>query len=83
MNKIKLCLESRKTMKDHFNVEMEDISEFPLERSRDFSFWEDISYQKLKETLQTDLDVARRFCSIVRTGSPFQLGDYFYRIKSI
>jgi hypothetical protein len=71
-------------MKDSHNVEMEDISKFPLERSANFSFWEDISYKELHETIlgQLDTDIARRFCGIVRTGSPFQLDDYFYRIKS-
>jgi hypothetical protein len=71
-------------MKDSHHVEMEDISKFPLERSTNFSFWEDISYKELRETVleQIDADIARRFCGIVRTGSPFQFDDYFYRIKS-
>ncbi len=71
------------TMKDNHNVEMEDISRFPLERSTDFSFWEDISYQELEEKVLKNLgtDVARRFCGVVRTGSPFQLENYYYRIK--
>lgn len=71
-------------MKDNFNIEMEDISGFPIERSSDFSFWEEISYQELEKTIldSLDVDIAKRFCAIVRTGSPFQLEHYFYRIKS-
>ncbi|MBT3922418.1 MAG: hypothetical protein HOF21_07555 [Nitrospina sp.] len=71
-------------MKDNHNIEMEDIFEFPMERSADFSFWEAISHQELQENVldKLDTDTVRRFCGIVRTGSPFQSGDYFYRIKS-
>ncbi len=71
-------------MKDNYNIEMEDISKFSLERSADFLFWEDISYQELEKDLlvHLDNDTARRFCGIVRSGSPFQLGNFFYRIKS-
>ena len=72
-------------MKDNYNIEMEDISKFPLERSADFFFWEDISYQELQEQVLDNLDTdkVRRFCGIIRTGSPFQLNEYFYRIKSV
>jgi hypothetical protein len=71
-------------MKDKHNVEMEDISVFRLERSKDFAFWEEISFKELKENVLDSLetDQVRRFCGIVRTGSPFQLKEYFYRIKS-
>jgi hypothetical protein len=71
-------------MKDKHNVEMEDISGFPLERSFDFFFWEDISYPDLLEQVLKNLndDQAHTFCNVVRSGSFFQLGDTFYRIKS-
>jgi hypothetical protein len=71
-------------MKDKYNIEMEDISSFPLERSLDFLSWEDISYQGLVETVLIGLDddQAHRLCRVVRGGSPFKLSDYFYRIKS-
>jgi hypothetical protein len=71
-------------MKDNYNIELEDISSFPLERSLDFSFWEEVSYQELQEKVLDNLEIdkARRFCGIIRTGCPFQLNDYFYRIKS-
>ncbi len=70
-------------MKDKYNIEMEDISSFPLERSTDFSLWEDISYKDLLEQVLKDLDddKAHRFCRVVRSGSPFLLGDTYYRIK--
>lgn len=71
-------------MKDKYNIEMEDISNFSLERSKDFLFWEDIFYQDLLEQVLKNLDddKAHRFCRVVRTGSPYQLNDFFYRIKS-
>ena len=70
-------------MKDKYNIEMEDISSFPLERSLDFLSWEDISYQALIDTVLKGLDdnQAHRLCRVVRGGSPFKLCDYFYRIK--
>ena len=50
-------------MKDNYNIEMENISKFPLERSADFFFWEDISYQELQEQVLDNLDTdkVRRF----------------------
>ena len=62
---------------------MEDISDFLLERSTDYFFWEDISYQELlKQVLNNlDEDQAHLFCRVVRTGSPCKHNGYFYRIK--
>ena len=70
-------------MKDKYNIEMEDISSFALQQSKDFFFWEDISYQDLLEQVLKNLDddQARRFCGVVRSGSPFQLKETIYRIK--
>lgn len=70
-------------MKDKHNIEMEDISSFPLERSSDFLSWEDISYEDLLENVLKNLDddLIHRLCRVVRGGSPFKLSDYFYRIK--
>ena len=70
-------------MKDKYNIEMEDISIFALQKSKDFFFWEDISYQDLLEQVLKNLDddQARRFCGVVRSGSPFQLKETLYRIK--
>jgi hypothetical protein len=71
-------------MKDKNNIEMEDISSFPLERSLDFLSWEEISYQDLLENVLKDLDDdhVHRLCRVIRGGSPFKLSDYYYRIKS-
>ena len=72
------------TMKDKYNIEMEDISSFPLQRSLDFLSWEEISYQGLLENVLKGLDDdhVHRLCRVVRGGSPFKLSDYYYRIKS-
>ncbi|HJO57335.1 MAG TPA: hypothetical protein QF772_03820 [Nitrospinaceae bacterium] len=40
---------------DQFHIEMEDISPFPLERSADYSFWEETSFDKLKEDILVNL----------------------------
>ena len=71
-------------MKDKNNIEMEDISSFPLERSLDFLSWEIISYQDLLENVLKNLDddYVHRLCRVIRGGSPFKLSDYYYRIKS-
>ena len=41
--------------KDQFNIEMEDISEYPLERSADYNFWEEISFTELNENILAEL----------------------------
>ncbi len=71
-------------MKDKHNIEIEDISEFCLERSRNFFSWEDITFQEVQEKVLGDQneDEIHRFCGVIRTGSPFKLNEYFYRIKS-
>ena len=77
------CKVEMNIMKDKYNIEMEDISIFPLEQSKDFLFWEDISYQDLLEQVLKSLndDQAHMFCRVVRSGSPFQLRETLYRIK--
>ena len=40
---------------DQFHIEMEDISPFPLERSADYSFWEETSFEELKENILVNL----------------------------
>ena len=37
--------------KDQFHIEMEDISMYPLERSADYYFWEEISFIELNENI--------------------------------
>ena len=72
-------------MKDKNHIKMEDISTFPLERSLNYMDWEDISYSKLKEQNLKDLSEEKLKCflRVVRSGSPFKLGGYFYRIKAL
>ena len=70
-------------MKDKNNIEMEDISSFQLERSINHNNWEQISYQEVEEQIFEGLpeDKIKCFLRVVRSGSPFKLNDYFYRIK--
>ena len=70
-------------MKDKNNIEMEDISSFQLERSINHKNWEIISYQEVEEQIFEGLPVDKINCflRVVRSGSPFKLNDYFYRIK--
>jgi hypothetical protein len=71
-------------MKDKNHIRMEDISTFPLERSLNYKDWEDVSYLKIKEQNLKDLSEEKLKCflRVVRSGSPFKLGRYFYRIKA-
>ncbi|MFT4578318.1 MAG: hypothetical protein ACI8PD_000187 [Nitrospinales bacterium] len=71
-------------MKDKNHIEMEDISKFPLEKSLNHNDWEDVSYSELKEQQLNDLaeEKLKCFFRVVRSGSPFKLGRYFYRIKA-
>ena len=70
-------------MKDKNNIEMEDISSFQLERSINHNNWEQVSYQEVEEQIFEGLpeDKIKCFLRVVRSGSPFKLNDYFYRIK--
>ena len=70
-------------MKDKNNIEMEDISSFQLERSINHKNWEKISYQEVEEQIFEGLpeDKIKCFLRVIRSGSPFKLNDYFYRIK--
>ena len=68
--------------KDQFNIEMEDISVYPLERSVDYYFWEEVSFPELNETILTKLsdEKLKTFFGVIRNGSTFKLNNYFYRI---
>ena len=70
-------------MKDKNHIEMEDISTFSLERSLNHRDWEDVPYLQLKEQELEDLveEKLKCFLRVVRSGSPFKLADYYYRIK--
>lgn len=69
---------------DHYHIEMEDISKYPLQRSADYSFWEEISFEELQKTILATLtdEKLKTFLGVVRNGSAFKLGDYFYRINA-
>jgi len=70
-------------MKDKNHIEMEDISAFQLERSTNHKNWEEISYQEVKEQFLKGLaeEKLKCFLRVVRSGSPFKLDNFFYRIK--
>jgi len=72
-------------VKDKHHIEMEDISNFVIERSADCSFWEEISHQELNEETLPKLseEQLKVFFSVVRNGSTCKLSDeYYYRIKA-
>ena len=68
---------------DQYHIEMEDISKYPLQRSADYSFWEEISFEDLQTTVLDKLseDKLKTFFGVVRNGGAFKLGNYFYRIN--
>ncbi|MCH8157582.1 MAG: hypothetical protein IID18_07515 [Nitrospinae bacterium] len=69
---------------DQFHIEMEDISPFTLERSADYSFWEEVSSDELKENVLAGLPEEKQklFFGVIRNGGAFKLADYYYRIKA-
>ena len=69
---------------DQYHIEMEDISKYPLQRSADYSYWEEISFEELQKTILAKLtdEKLKTFLGVVRNGSAFKLGDYFYRINA-
>ena len=70
--------------KDQFHIEMEDISMYPLERSADYYFWEEVSLTELNESILAKVsdEKMKTFFSVIRNGSAFKLNDYFYRIST-
>ena len=70
--------------KDQFHIEMEDISTYPLERSADYYFWEEISFIELNENILINLsnDKLKTFFGVIRNGGVFKLNDYYYRIRT-
>ena len=70
--------------KDQFHIEMEDISMYPLERSADYYFWEEISFIELNENTLINLsnDKLKTFFGVIRNGGAFKLNDYYYRIRT-
>jgi hypothetical protein len=69
---------------DQYHIEMEDISIYPIQRSADYSFWEEIKFDDLQKTVLDGLsnDKLKTFFGVVRNGGAFKLGDYFYRINA-
>ena len=69
---------------DKFHIEMEDISTYPLQRSVDYSFWEEIIFEDLQKSVLATLtdEKLKTFLGVVRNGSAFKLGEYFYRINA-
>ncbi len=76
--------EPRYMTEDQFHIEMEDISTYPLQRSADYSFWEEITFKDLQTTILATLtdEKLKTFLGVVRNGSAFKLGEYFYRINT-
>jgi hypothetical protein len=70
--------------KDQYHIEMEDISTYFIQRSADYSFWEEISFEELQKNILAKLtdEKLKIFLGVVRNGSAFKLGDYFYRINA-
>jgi len=67
---------------DHFHIEMDNLSRFPLERSGDCENWEDVSHEELDALLdKVDEAKAKNFLAVVRGGSFSRLEGYFYRIR--
>ena len=68
--------------KDSYNIEMDNLSRFPLERSGDCESWEDVSQEELDAILdKVDDEKAKNFLAVVRGGSFSRLEGYFYRIR--
>ena len=69
---------------DQFHIEMEDISTYPLQRSVDYSFWEEINFEDLQISVLDKLsdEKLKTFLGVVRNGGAFKLDEYFYRINT-
>ena len=69
---------------DQSHIGMEDISIYPLQRSADYSFWEEITFEYLQTSVLATLtdEKLKTFFGVVRNGSAFKLGEYFYRIEA-
>ena len=69
---------------DQFHIGMEDISTHSLQRSADYSFWEEITFEDLQTSVLATLtdEKLKIFLCVVRNGSAFKLGEYFYRINA-
>ena len=69
--------------KDQYNIEMEDITAFPILRSDDFLVWEEISHEEMEKILdEMPTEKSKLFLGVIRNGSPFKFGKYFYKINT-
>jgi len=70
--------------KDKYNIKMEDITAFPILRSDDFLVWEDVSHLEMEKILdEMPEEQSKLFLGVVRNGSPFKFGNFFYKIKPL
>ena len=69
---------------DQYHIEMEDISTYPLQRSADYAFWEEINFKDLQTSVLDKLsnEKLKTFLGVVRNGGTFKLDEYFYRINA-
>jgi len=69
---------------DKHHIEMEDVSGFAVERSADYSFWEEVSQEELNGGVLKGLpeEKLKTFLGVVRSGGAIQLGGYFYRVRA-
>ena len=68
--------------KDQYHIEMDDLSPYSIERSKDCEEWEDVSQEELNELLdQVPDERARNFLCVVRGGSTSLFGRHYYRIR--
>lgn len=66
---------------DSHHIPMQDVSEFPIQRSPDCQDWEDVSQEKLDAMLTALSDErVKVFLGVLRGGSFPRHQDYYYRI---
>lgn len=67
---------------DKYHIQMDDVSEFPVERSPDCVDWEEVSTEELDLLLDSlPEEKLKMFLGVVRNGSFPRLGDFFFRIR--
>ena len=69
---------------DPFHTEMENISAYPLQRSTDYAYWEEINFEDLQTSVLDKLsnEKLKTFLGVVRNGGTFKLDAYFYRVNA-
>lgn len=66
---------------DCHHIKIEDVSEFPLQRSLDCQDWEDVSQEELDAMLdELTIERVKVFLGVLRSGSFSRHQDYYYRI---